>query len=138
MIINKKLQRIRVKNGRFPDDGLKGLSIVDITLMPDKAHLSCPQCSSWKLGLSYGNPIDGTGTRVGCGQCAWESFIDMNLLPTDFKGSCPKCSNHLFALIKLGNRFGVGCSKCSWENVYKLENTSSSGLILPGNLNGAK
>lgn len=120
--------KLKLKHGRFPDNGTKGIGQVEIELMPNCSHLSCPHCGNFKLGVSLSS-FDNSLTRTGCPGCGWESWIDAQLMPEDFTGSCPKCSGHEFIIMKLDNKIGVGCAKCSWETVNKI---NDNRIIIPG------
>jgi len=114
--------RFRLKQGRLPDDGGKGIGMVDLALLPNQCHLSCPECSSPWFGVSANGPT----TKIGC-KCGWESNITLPFTG----GRCPACKCGFFALIKLGEEFAIGCKKCSWEEIVKVEKVSTGGLILP-------
>lgn len=121
-------RKLHLKQGRFPDNGIKGIGQVEIEMMPNCSHLACPKCSNFRLGVSI-SKLGLDFTRAGCGNCGWESWIDARLMPEDFEGSCPKCSCHEFIIMKLDGKIGVGCSKCSWETVNKI---NDNRIIIPG------
>jgi len=127
MKLLKKLERVRTKQGRFPDDGLKGIGIAELQRMPEQSHLSCPQCQSAWFGVSGA----GFATKTGCRKCGWESIIHIPLTSKDFTGVCPSCNCPWFAIIKFGDKVAIGCQRCKWETVSPITRVTSTGLILP-------
>ncbi len=125
-ISNKNLP-FSTKNGRFPDNGIPGIGLSELRLMPNSSHLTCPQCGGTWFGLSKTPET----TICGCGSCSWESVINFPLLSKEFSGECLKCKTPYFAIVKLNNKIVVGCKKCSWEDSQELEIKSPGGLILP-------
>lgn len=123
----KKPSQFAIKNGRFPDDGKIGIELPELRLMPNSAHLSCPQCGNCWMGLTK----RGDSTFCECSVCSWGSPIHFSLFTDTFSGSCPKCKTDYFVIVKLSGKLVLGCKKCSWENTFSLEEESTSGLILP-------
>jgi hypothetical protein len=121
-------QKLRLKQGRFPDNGVKGINSVELKAMPNASHLTCPMCGNYKLGVNK-SLVDEAMTSVGCGGCGWESKIEAQILPKDFTGSCPRCLCHEFIIMKLDNHVGCGCAKCSWESTYRV---AEDKIIIPG------
>ena len=123
----RKDKKLKTKQGRFPDDGQKGIGLLDLQRMPNQSHLSCPQCQCAWFGVSGA----GFDTRAGCKNCGWESVIKLTLTNKDFAGTCPCCNTPWFAIIKFGDSLAVGCKKCKWEMITPITKLSPSGLILP-------
>ncbi len=124
LLQNRK--RFRLKQGRFPDDGVEGIDVFDIGLMPNTAHLACPKCSSHWFAVCANT---AGHVLTGCFNCSYESIIRMPLMGPAFSGTCPSCHGQRFAIIKMGDRISIGCKRCSWEAVSKIEEMKPPGLI---------
>lgn len=122
--ISRQLKRFNRKQGRFPDDGEKGIGLIDLLNLPKNAHLTCPNCHApW-----FHTVLDSRGVIVGCSKCGWDSVIRMQI--PNVVQVCPECKCDEFAIMKMDDVIGIGCRRCNWQVEAKLENTTQSGILL--------